>query len=114
MRRLAKSDAGLKERCQIILDGRAGRDPQELPEDTEPEDRRFRDVSVLTPERLRELVEMSEEGISHASPEDFFATAIADFQEKLKELNEAAKAVADVVDDTDVALVDTVGSRAPR
>jgi hypothetical protein len=52
---------------------------------------------------------MSEEGISHDSPEDFFATAIADFQEELYKLHEAANAVAGVVDDTGVALVDTLG-----
>jgi hypothetical protein len=109
LKRLAKSDAGLKQLCQIILDGRAGRDPQELPDDTEPEDRRFRHASVLTPKRLRELAEMSEEGISHDSPEDFFAATIADFREKLDELNEAANAVAGVTDETGVALVDTVG-----
>jgi predicted translin family RNA/ssDNA-binding protein len=109
LRRLAKSDAGLKQLCQIILDGRAGRDPQELPDDTEPKDRRFRDASVLTPDRLRELAEMSEEGISHDSPEDSFAAAIADFEEMLDKLHEIAKAVADVADDTGVALVDTVG-----
>lgn len=34
LRRLAKSDAGLRQLCQIILDGCAGRDPQELPDDT--------------------------------------------------------------------------------
>lgn len=109
LRRMAKSDAGLRQLCQIILDGRAGRDPQELPDDTEPEDRRFRDASVLTPERLRELAEMSEEGISYRTPEDLFAAAIADFEGKLYDLYEAAKAVAAVVDDTGVALVDTVG-----
>ena len=109
LRRLAKSDAGLKQLCQIIFDGRAGRDPQELPDDTEPEDRRFRNASVLTPERLRELAEVFEEGISHDSPEDLLATAIADFEEKLEKLHETAKAVASVVDETGVALVDTKG-----
>jgi hypothetical protein len=109
LRRLAKSDAGLRQLCQIILDGRVGRDPQELPDDTEPADRCFRDASVLTPERLRELAEMFDEGISHDSPEDIFTAAIVDFEEKLEKLHEAAKAVAGVADDTGVAFVDTKG-----
>jgi len=112
LRRLAKSDAGLKQLCQIILDGRAGRDPQELPDDAEPEDRMFRDATVLTPQRLRELADMSEEGISHDSPEDLFATAIANFEEKLDGLHEAAKVVAGVADDTGIALVDNMGFEA--
>ncbi|MEU4518820.1 hypothetical protein AB0F52_08875 [Amycolatopsis sp. NPDC024027] len=109
LRRLAKSDAGLRQLCQIILDGRADRDPQELPEETEPRDRRFRSASILTPKRLRELAEMSEEGISHDSPEDLFAAAIADFADKLDDLHAAAEEVAKVVDHADVPLVDTLG-----
>jgi hypothetical protein len=60
LRRLAKSDAGLRRLCQIVLDGRADRDPQELPDATEPEDRRFRGANVLTAKGLRELAKMSE------------------------------------------------------
>lgn len=112
--RLAKSDAGLRQLCQIILDGRADRDPQELPDGTEPRDRRIRGARTLTAVRLRELAKLSEEGISHDSPEDLYAGAISDFETKLDELHAAAKDVAEVTDHTGVPLVDTLGYANPE
>jgi hypothetical protein len=109
LRRLAKSDAGLRQLCQIALDGRADRDSQELADDTEPQDRRIPGAEILTPERLRTLAKLSEEGISHVSPEDRFAVAIRDFQEVLGEAVDAAQKVSRVVDHTGVPLVDTLG-----
>ncbi|WP_280297080.1 hypothetical protein [Nocardia abscessus] len=109
LKHLAASDAGLRQLCQIVLDGRAGRDPQELPDGTEPEDRLLPDASILDSKRLRELAEMSEEGISHDSPEDQFAMALRDFENLLDELHAAAQTVANVEDQDGVPLVDTLG-----
>ncbi|WP_151898327.1 hypothetical protein [Streptomyces sp. C8S0] len=60
MRQLAKTDVGLRQLCQIVLDGRAGRDPQELAKGTMPQDTRIADANILTPERLRELADLFE------------------------------------------------------
>ncbi|WP_331747591.1 hypothetical protein OG365_40940 (plasmid) [Streptomyces sp. NBC_00853] len=110
MRQLAKSDVGLRQLCQVVLDGRAGRDPQELADGTMPQDAVIPGAEVLTPERLRELADLSEgEGITHESPEDRFASALKDFQERLDDLLAAAQAVGRVTGEDDVALVDTLG-----
>lgn len=109
VKRLAKSDAGLRQLCQIILDGRADRDPQELPDASDPQDRGFPGANILTAARLRELAELSEDGISHDSPEDFFAAAIKEFEDKVDELHDAAQQVAKVTDHVGVPLVDTRG-----
>ncbi|MDA3644389.1 hypothetical protein LZ318_30745 [Saccharopolyspora indica] len=109
LKHLAKSDAGLRQLCQIILDGRAGRDAQELPDASDPQDRRFRESKILTPSRLRELAELSEEGISHDSPEDLFAAAISKFEDKLDAALVAAQDIAKVTDHAGVLLVDTRG-----
>ncbi|WP_190816560.1 hypothetical protein [Saccharopolyspora pogona] len=109
LKRLAKSDGGLRQLCQIILDGRADRAPQELPDASEPRDRRFPGADILTPVRLRELAELSEEGISHDAPEDLFAAAIGNFEDMLDEAHDAAQDVAKVTDHAGVPLVDTRG-----
>ena len=109
LRRLAKSDAGLRQLCQIVLDGRGRRDPQELPDGAEPLDKRIRGASILTAEQVRELVKLSEEGISHDSPKDQFTAAIVDFEVKLDELHYRATKVANVLDNTGVPLVDAKG-----
>ncbi|MFJ6438776.1 hypothetical protein [Streptomyces sp. NPDC091416] len=107
---MAKTDVGLRQLCQIILDGRAGRDPQELPQGTMPQDNQITDTDILTPERLRELADLFEgEGITHASPEDRFATALKKFQDRLDELLESAQQVGGVTGQDGVALVDTLG-----
>ncbi|WP_159038992.1 MULTISPECIES: hypothetical protein [unclassified Streptomyces] len=110
MRQLAKTDVGLRQLCQIVLDGRAGRDPQELAKGTTPEDKRIAGADTLTPVRLRELADLSEgEGITHASPEDRFAAALKEFQKRLDDLLTAAQKVGDVTGKDGVALVDTLG-----
>ncbi|MEU4266173.1 hypothetical protein ACYCCF_30030 [Streptomyces argenteolus] len=110
MRQLAKTDAGLRQLCQIVLDGRAGRDPQELAKGTMPQDKRVSDAEILTPELLRELADLSdEEGITHLTPEDRFAAALKEFQGRLDDLHVAAQAVGNVTGEDGVALVDTLG-----
>ncbi|MFJ6722367.1 hypothetical protein [Streptomyces sp. NPDC091259] len=110
MRQLTKSDVGLRQLCQVVLDGRAGRDPQELADGTMPHDAVIPGAEILTPGRLRELADLSEgEGITHESPEDRFASALKDFQERLDDLLAAAQAVGRVTGEDDVALVDTLG-----
>ncbi|GHE93040.1 hypothetical protein E5082_28595 [Streptomyces griseoluteus] len=110
MRQLAKTDVGLRQLCQIVLDGRAGRDPQELAKGTMPEDKRIAGAEPLTPARLRELIDLSdEEGITHDSPEDRFAAALKEFQGRLDDLHAAAQEVGDVTGTDGVALVDTLG-----
>jgi len=107
---LTKTDAGLRQLCQVVLDGRADRDPQELPDGVTPQDKRLPGAEILTPGRLRELAELSDgEGITHESPEDLFATAIGDFQKCLDDLYVAAQRVGEVTDQDGVALVDTLG-----
>ncbi|MET8431753.1 hypothetical protein ABZV61_02925 [Streptomyces sp900116325] len=110
MRQLAKTDVGLRQLCQVVLDGRAGRDPQELADGTMPQDNLITDAEVITPGRLRELADLSDvEGITHESPEDRFAAALAEFQERLDDLLAAAQRVGDVTDQNGMALVDTLG-----
>ncbi|KAF5994536.1 hypothetical protein BOG92_024925 [Streptomyces sp. WAC00263] len=110
MRQLAKTDVGLRQLCQIVLDGRAGRDPQELVKGTTPADKRIAGADALTPVRLRELAELSDrEGITHDSPEDQFAAALKEFQGRLDDLLAAAQEVGDVTGKDGVALVDTLG-----
>lgn len=107
---LTKTDTGLRQLCQVVLDGRAGRDPQELPAGVTPQDKRLPGEEILTPGRLRELAELSDgEGITHESPEDLFAAVIADFQQCLDDLYLAARKVGEVTDQDGVALVDTLG-----
>ena len=73
------------------------------------------DAEILTPGRLRELTELSdEEGITHQSPEDRFAAAIVDFQKCLEDLYFAAQKVGEVTDYEGVALVDTLGFESPN
>jgi hypothetical protein len=115
MRQLAKSDTGLRQLCQVVLDGRADRDPQELPDGATPQDKWLPGAAVLTPGRLRELAELSDgEGITHESPEDIFAAAIAEFQQCLDDLYVAAQRVGEVADQDGVALVDTLGFENPN
>jgi hypothetical protein len=115
MRQLAKTDTGLRQLCQVILDGRADRDPQELPDGTTPQDKRLPGAEILTPGRLRELAELSDgEGITHESPEDLFAAAIAYFQQCLDDLYVAAQKIGAVTDQDGVALVDTLGYENPN
>ncbi|MFB7957845.1 hypothetical protein [Streptomyces sp. NPDC056045] len=110
MRQLAKSDVGLRQLCQVVLDGRARRDPQELADGTMPQDTLIPAAKILTAGRLRELADLSEgEGITHETPEDRFAAALKDFQERLDDLLAAAQAVGHVTGEDDVALVDTLG-----
>lgn len=110
MRQLAKTDIGLRQLCQIVLDGRAGRDPQELVKGTMPEDKRIAGAELLTPVRLRELADLSDgEGITHDSPEDRFAAALKEFQGRLDDLHAAAQEVGVVTGTDGVALVDTLG-----
>ncbi|MFB7237895.1 hypothetical protein ACFCXK_24260 [Streptomyces sp. NPDC056269] len=110
MRQLTKSDVGLRQLCQVVLDGRAGRDPQELADGTMPQDTLIPAAEILTPGRLRELADLSEgEGITHETPEDRFATALKDFQERLDDLLSAAQTVGNVTGEDGVALVDTLG-----
>ncbi|GAB3852579.1 hypothetical protein ACFPIJ_64290 [Dactylosporangium cerinum] len=115
IRQLTKTEAGLRQLCQVVLDGRAGRDPQELPDGTAPKDRRLPRVALLTADRLRELARLSnDKTITHNTPEDLFAAAIADFRMHLEELRAAATDVNDVVDHQGVALVDTKGYDDPE
>ncbi|MCO6763683.1 hypothetical protein KQH43_31810, partial [Streptomyces sp. EL5] len=80
-------DAGLRQLCQVVLDGRAGRNPQELADGTMPQDNLITDAEILTPERLHELADLSDgEGITHESPEDRFAAALKEFQDRLDDL----------------------------
>ncbi|WP_030688441.1 hypothetical protein [Streptomyces sp. NRRL B-1347] len=110
MRQLAKSDVGLRQLCQVVLDGRAGRDPQELADGAMPQDTLIAAAEILTAGRLRELADLSEgEGITHETPEDRLAAALKDFQERLDDLLAAAQAVGHVTGEDGVALVDTLG-----
>ncbi|MFC1414874.1 hypothetical protein ACEZCY_37705 [Streptacidiphilus sp. N1-12] len=110
MRQLTKSDVGLRQLCQVVLDGRAGRDPQELADGTMPQDTLIPAAEILTPGRLRELADLSEgEGITHETPEDRFAAALKDFQERIDDLLSAAQRVGNVTGEDGVALVDTLG-----
>jgi hypothetical protein len=110
MRQMAKTDAGLRQLCQVVLDGRARRDPQELPDGTTPQDKHLPGAEILTPSRLRELAELSDgEGITHESPEDLFAAAIVNFQKCLDDLYVASQKVGEVTNQDGVALVDTLG-----
>jgi hypothetical protein len=107
---MTRTDSGLRQLCQIVLDGRAGRAPQELPDGTSPRNKRIPDAEVLTAVRLRELAKLSDEqGITHDSPEDLFAAAIQEFQDRLEELHLAGQEVGAIVDETGVALVDKLG-----
>jgi hypothetical protein len=111
---MAQTDSGLRQLCQVVLDGRAGRSPQELPDGADPQDRRIPGAAVLTADRLRELAKLSDEqGITHESPEDRFAAAIANFQDRLEALHLAAQAVGQVTDNDGVPLVDTLGYEDP-
>lgn len=110
MRQLSKTDAGLRQLCQVVLDGRAGRDPQELPDRAAPQDKHLPGAEILTPGRLREITELSDgEGITHESPEDLFAAAIDNFLKCLDDLYVAAQKVGEVTDPDGMALVDTLG-----
>ncbi|MBB5913594.1 hypothetical protein BJY24_002461 [Nocardia transvalensis] len=109
LKRLANSDVRLRQLCQIILDGRAGRKPQLLPDGMEPRDSVIRGADILDATQLRKLAAMSEEGISHDSPEDEFAVATKGFEDQVEELHQAAQAVASVEDRDGVPLVDTRG-----
>ncbi|MGK5681163.1 hypothetical protein [Actinoplanes sp. URMC 104] len=115
LRQMTRSEGGLRQLCQVVLDGRAGRDPQELPDGTMPRNRRFQRAEKLTAGRLRELAEISDEqSVTHESPEDMFAAAIAEFRNHLEELHAAAIDVNEVVDNEGVALVDTKGYDDPE
>jgi hypothetical protein len=110
MRQLAKTDAGLRQLCQVVLDGRANRDPQELPDGALPQDRHLPDAEILTPGRLRQLADLSDdEAITHKSPEDLFAEAIANFQTCLDDLYIAAQQISEVTDLNGEVLVDKLG-----
>ncbi|WP_327136285.1 hypothetical protein OG311_40400 (plasmid) [Streptomyces sp. NBC_01343] len=110
MRQLSKSDVGLRQLCQVVLDSRAGRDPQVLAHGAAPQDARILDAEILTAERLRELVDLPEgEGITHETPHDRFALSLKGFQECLDDLHYAAKAVGNVTAEDGVPLVDTLG-----
>jgi hypothetical protein len=115
MKQLAKTDTGLRQLCQIVLDGRADRDPQVLPDGATPTDRRFPQAEILTPDRLRTLAKLSDEqGITHDSPEDLFAAAIDTFQKRLDDLLIAAQEVGEVIGHDGVPLVDTLGFENPN
>ncbi|MET9388441.1 hypothetical protein ABZY09_47685 [Streptomyces sp. NPDC002928] len=115
MRQLTKTDAGLRQLCQVVLDGRAGRDPQELADGIMPQDHVITDAEILTPERLHELTDLSDgEGITHQSPEDQFSAALAKFQDHLDDLLAAAQRVGEVTDQNGMALVDTLGYENPN
>jgi len=115
LRQLTKSAGGLRQLCQVVLDGRFGRDPQELPDGVMPKNKRFLRSEKLTASRLRELAQISDEqSVTHESPEDLFAAAIADFRNRLEELHAAAIDVNEVVDNEGVALVDTKGYDDPQ
>lgn len=101
--------------CGYVRSGRAGRDPQELPDGAASKNKRFPRAERLTAGRLRELAQLSDEqSITHESPEDLFAAAIADFRKHLEELHAAATDVNEVVDHQGVALVDTSGYNDPE
>ncbi|MBM0255561.1 hypothetical protein [Micromonospora sp. 4G55] len=115
LRQMTKSEGGLRQLCQVVLDGRAGRDPQELPDGAMPKNKRFLRAERLTAGRLRELAQISDEqSVTHESPEDLFAAAIADFRKHLEELHAAAIVVNEVVDNEGVALVDAKGYDDPE
>ncbi|GIF49319.1 hypothetical protein DFJ67_2145 [Asanoa ferruginea] len=115
IRQLTKTETGLRQLCQVVLDGRAGRDPQELSDGAAPRNKRFVRAERLTAGRLRELALISDEqSITHESPEDLFAAAIADFRKHLEELHATAIEVNEVVDHHGVALVDTSGYDDPE
>jgi hypothetical protein len=110
MKQMTKTDAGLRQLCQVVLDGRAGRGPQELPDGAAPKNKLFHDAEDLTAKRLRELAQLSDEqGITHESPEDRFTKAIVKFELLVDDLHAATLEVAKVADDDDVPLVDTKG-----
>ena len=114
IRQLTRSDSGLRQLCQVVLDGRAGRDPQELRDGSDPQDRHLPDARLLTAGRLRELAQLFDgEGITHDSPEDLFAAAICDFQRCLEDLLVTAQKVGEVTYPDGVALVDTLGFDNP-
>ncbi|MFF4894298.1 hypothetical protein [Micromonospora chersina] len=88
----------LRHLCQVVLDGRAGRGPQELPAGTTPKSRRFLRAEELTVSRLRELAQISDEqSVTHDSPEDLFAAAIREFRDRLDGLHTAAIDLNEVV-----------------
>ncbi|MEV0611521.1 hypothetical protein AB0I61_34785 [Polymorphospora rubra] len=115
LRQMTRSEGGLRQLCQVVLDGRAGRDPQELPDGTMPKNRQFLRAEKLTASRLRELAQISDEqSVTHESPEDLFAAAIREFRDRLDELHAAAIDLNEVVDGEGVALVDTKGYDDPE
>ena len=113
MTQMARTDHGLRQLCQVVLDGRAGRPLQELADGAAPMDKCLPGADVLTSERLRELAKLSDEGIMHESAEDRFAAALGNFQDRLDELYLAAQAVGDVTDNDGVPLADTLGYDDP-
>ncbi|MEU8408031.1 hypothetical protein AB0C19_17735 [Micromonospora sp. NPDC048842] len=111
---MTRTDSGLRQLCQIVLDGRAERAPQELPDGVQPRNKRIPDAETLTAARLRQLAKLSDEqGITHDSPEDLFAAAIQQFQDCLEQLHCAAQEIESIVDDTGVTLVDKLGYDNP-
>lgn len=110
LRQMAGSPNGLRQLCQVVLDGRVGRAPQELPDGATPRNRRFLGSTDLTAGRLRELAKVSDEQpVNHEGPEDRFDGAIKDFRDRLEELQLAALEVEAVTDNEGMALVDTKG-----
>ncbi|WP_157405197.1 hypothetical protein [Actinopolyspora halophila] len=110
LKRLAQSDAGLRQLCQIILDGRAGRQPQLLEDGALPSDRLHSHAEPLTNEKIRELTRESESPpITHKPVEEQFTDAIANFQNQLDDVRSSAEQVASIVGPDSVPLVETRG-----
>jgi len=115
MRQMTRSVHGLRQLCQIVLDGRAGRKAQELPDGTTPQDANLPDAHDLTQARLRELANVSDTApIGHQSADDRFAEAIKDFKGCLADLHSATMEMAEVADSDGVPLVDIKGYDDPE
>ncbi|MER5336762.1 hypothetical protein [Micromonospora sp. NPDC002717] len=106
---LGRTDLGLRQLCQIVLDGRAGRAPQRLPERTDPVDKPIGGADSLTPQILRDLADQPTPGVAVLTPEEQYAMALTGFESALDRLHTAAVAVAEVKGTDGEPLAETRG-----
>lgn len=96
---LASKKRGLKQLAQLILDGRSGRVPQELPLNKEPVDGIFQDGNLATAASIRQIAGMAPAESVPVTPTRRISVQVAELKFQIHQLGDRVEAIESIRDE---------------
>lgn len=96
---LASKKRGLKQLAQLILDGRSGRVPQELPLNQEPIDGVFQDGDLATAASIRRVAGMAPVDSVPVTPSRLILVQVGELKSHIRQLGDRAEAIESIRDE---------------